>query len=172
MSYTLNNRLLKFFMFLSCTGPVLHFDDMTDFGLLTAVSLPYVKYTRHDVMLEWSREVVQQVDTRQFTKPWYFIWDVKDLLKAPRTSQEADSYFASTVVILGVLVNVDMTAIACPWYVARFAWSLKLSLHLKRCNYILYICYQSNDKKLTSNFISLQFHRGLMIFNRARASSS
>ena len=38
-------------------------------------------------MQEWSWEVTQQFGTRQFNKPWYVIWDAKDLLKALRKTK-------------------------------------------------------------------------------------
>ena len=38
-------------------------------------------------MHEWSWEVTQQVSSNQFTQPWYFTWDAKDLLKVPRTDK-------------------------------------------------------------------------------------
>ena len=60
----------------------LHFDEMTYFGYLCGLATCEV-----DMVLFYAWLVVRsypQFGTRQFTQPWYFIWDAKDLLKTPR----------------------------------------------------------------------------------------
>ena len=44
-------------------------------------------WSRHDLILctTGREKLPKKFGTRQFTQPWYFIWDAKDLLKAPWT---------------------------------------------------------------------------------------